>query len=340
MADPRFFTRAGPFTLGQLAELSGASLAAEADASICITDVAPLGDAGPEHVSFLANTKYVEVFTKSRAGVCVVRPEHADKAPKEMALLLSPDPYRSFARIAWLFYPEEAPKAEISVGPCVDTSADIGVGTRVEIGATIGPGATIGARCVIGANAVIGAGVVLGDDCRVGACASITHSIVGNRVNVRPGARIGQDGFGFSMGAEGHLKLPQLGRVVIEDDVEIGANTVIDRGAGPDTFIGAGTRIDSLVQIAHNVRLGRNCVIVAQVGISGSTHLGDAVVVAGQAGITGHLTIGEGARIAAQSGVMRDIEAGHTVGGTPAVPMTEWLRQVATLKQLLRKRGR
>lgn len=340
MADPRFFTRAGPFTLGQLAELSGASLATEADASMCVTDVAPLGDAGPEHVSFLANIKYVEAFTRSRAGACVVRPDHADKAPKGTALLLSSDPYRSFARIAWLFYPKAALKAEISAGPCVDASADIGAGTRIEVGAAIGPGAKVGARCLIGANAVIGAGVILGDDCLVGACASISHSILGSRVNVRPGARIGQDGFGFSMGPEGYLKLPQLGRVIIDDDVEIGANTVIDRGAGPDTVIGAGTRIDSLVQIAHNVRLGRNCVIVAQVGISGSTRLGDSVVVAGQAGITGHLAIGDGVRIAAQSGVMRDLEAGSTVGGSPAVPMTEWLRQVATLKQLLRKRGR
>jgi UDP-3-O-[3-hydroxymyristoyl] glucosamine N-acyltransferase len=185
---------------------------------------------------------------------------------------------------------------------------------------------------------VIGPGVVLGEDCIVGACASITHSIVGKRVNIYPGVRIGQDGFGFAMGPQGHAKVPQLGRVIIQDDVEIGANTTIDRGAGPDTIIGSGTKIDNLVQIGHNVQLGRGCVIVAQVGISGSTRLGDFVAVGGQAGLTGHLHIGAGARIAGQSGVMRDIEPGGTVGGSPAVPMADWLRQSALIGQMARKK--
>jgi UDP-3-O-[3-hydroxymyristoyl] glucosamine N-acyltransferase len=203
----------------------------------------------------------------------------------------------------------------------------------------VGARAEIGRRTLIGANAVIGPGVVIGDDCVVGAGATISHSLIGDRVNVYPGARLGQDGFGFAMGPEGHLKVPQLGRVIVEDDVEIGANTTIDRGAGPDTVIGAGTKIDNLVQIGHNVRLGRGCILVAQVGISGSTRFGDGVAAGGQAGFTGHLHVGAGARIAAQSGVMRDVEPGATIGGSPAVPIQEFLRQGVVLHRLARRKG-
>jgi UDP-3-O-[3-hydroxymyristoyl] glucosamine N-acyltransferase len=213
-------------------------------------------------------------------------------------------------------------------------------GCQIDAGAVIGAHAEIAADCHIGANAVIGEGVALGANCRIGANSTISHAILGSRVYIHPGVRIGQDGFGFAMGPAGHLKVPQLGRVVVHDDVEIGANTTIDRGAGPDTVIGAGCRIDKLVQIGHNVQLGRGCVLVAQTGISGSTKLGDFVITAGQAGLTGHLTIGSGARIAAQAGVMRDVAPGETVGGSPAVPVTQWLRQTALLGQLAQKKGR
>jgi UDP-3-O-[3-hydroxymyristoyl] glucosamine N-acyltransferase len=219
----------------------------------------------------------------------------------------------------------------------IDATAALGEGCRVEPGAVIGAGARIGARCHVGPGVAIGGGVVLGDDCIVGANASVSHAVVGNRVMLYPGVRIGQDGFGFAMGPQGHVKVPQLGRVIIGDDVEIGANSTIDRGAGPDTVIGEGCMIDNLVQIGHNVQLGRGCVIVAQVGISGSTRLGDFVAVGGQVGIAGHLKIGSGVRIAAQSGVMRDIGAGETVGGSPAQPMAEWLRQSAMLSKMARR---
>ena len=164
-----------------------------------------------------------------------------------------------------------------------------------------------------------------------------SYAIVGARTIVHGGARIGQDGFGFALGADGHLKVPQLGRVLIGDDVEIGANTTIDRGAGPDTVVGDGTKIDNLVQIAHNVRIGRGCVIVAQVGISGSTRIGDFVMLGGQAGLTGHLVVGDGAKVAAQAGVMRDIEPGTTVGGSPAMPQRQWLKSVAMIERMTRK---
>ena len=339
MADPRFFAKAGPFSLAELALRCGAELAAGADPAKLLTDVASLDSAGPEQISFLDNKKYVDAFTRSKAGACLIHPALAAKAPAGMALLLAPDPYRSYAQLARLFYPLAAPEPWISPAAVVDPEARLGDGVRIEPGAVIGAGAVLGARCHIGPNAVIGQGVSLGDDCIIGACASLSHCIIGARVNIYPGARIGQDGFGFAMGPQGHLKVPQLGRVLVGDDVEIGANTTIDRGAGPDTTIGAGSKIDNLVQIGHNVQLGRGCVMVAQSGISGSTHVGDFVAVGGQAGLTGHLQIGPGARVAAQSGVMRDVAAGETVGGSPAVPMTQWLRQSAIVGQLAQKKG-
>jgi UDP-3-O-[3-hydroxymyristoyl] glucosamine N-acyltransferase len=340
MADPRFFAKAGPFSLAELAVLCGATLADGVDPSQVARDVAPLDKAGVDDISFLDNKKYVGAFTRSAAGACLVHPDLADKAPAGMSLLLSADPYRAYAMVAAAFYPTPRPLPGIAASAHVDTAARVSPLARIEPGVVIGARAEIGDGCRIGANAVIGDGVVLGKDCIIGAGATVSHALIGNRVNIYPGVRIGQDGFGFAMGPKGHLKVPQLGRVVIEDDVEIGANATIDRGAGPDTVIGAGSKIDNLVQIGHNVRLGRGCVIVAQVGISGSTRCDDFVIVAGQAGITGHLHIGAGARIAAQSGVMRDIEAGGTVGGSPAVAMQDWLRQSAVLGQLARKKGR
>lgn len=339
MADPRFFTVKGPFKLADLAAFAGASLANSAAGDLVIRDVAPLDQAGPDDVTFLDNRRYLEAFGASGAGACVTLPEHADRAPAGMALLFSDAPYMAFAKIARAFYPEPPIVAGIAPSAMVDPTAQLGAGCRVEGGAIIGGQVRMGARCHIGGNVVIGDGVILGDDCRIGAGASITHSILGHRVYIYPGARIGQDGFGFASGPAGHLRIPQLGRVVIHDDVEIGANSTIDRGAGPDTVIGAGCMIDNLVQIGHNVQMGKGCVIVSQVGISGSTKLGDFVVIGGQAGLAGHLTIGSGVRMAARSGVASHIPAGTEVGGAPAVPIREWRRQVASLARLGRKKG-
>lgn len=339
MADPRFYAAQGPFTLGELARISGARIDGEAPKDAMFTDVAPLESAKREHVSFLDNRKYVDEFAKSEAGACLLHPDLASSAPREMALLLTPEPYHGYARVARAFYPPSPPGALIAPSATVSSTADIAPDSRVEAGAVIGERVMIGRRCQIGANAVVGDAVVIGNDCRIGSSATLAYCLVGDRVIIHAGARIGQDGFGFALGPDGHLKVPQLGRVIIEDDVEIGANTTVDRGSGPDTVIGAGTKIDNLVQIAHNVHLGESCVIVSQVGISGSTRVGDLAMMGGQAGITGHLKIGSGARIAAQSGVMRDVDAGTSVAGSPALPAKEFWRRFATVAKLGRRKN-
>lgn len=339
MADPRFFTVAGPFQLGELASIAGASLADATTGTRIIKDVAPLDQAGPDAITFLDNRRYLDAFAASGAGACVTSADHAPRAPKGMALLISEAPYMAFAKIARAFYPPAAITPGIAPLAMIDPSAKLGPGCRIDGGAVIGRDARLGARCHVAANVVIGDAVTIGDDCIIGACASISHSIIGNRVYIYAGARIGQDGFGFASGAAGHVRIPQLGRVVIHDDVEIGANTTIDRGAGPDTVIGAGCMIDNLVQIGHNVQMGKGCVIVSQVGISGSTKLGDFVVLGGQVGLAGHLNIGSGVRIAAKSGVHSNIPAGSEVGGTPAVPIREWRRQIASLVRMGKGKG-
>jgi len=339
MTDSRFFTASGPLTLSQLARIADAEVADGGDPDRPFRDVAPLAEAGAEDVSFLDNRLYAQAFEQSRAGACVIRPEMAERAPPGMALLLSKEPYHGYARIATAFYPDPPSAASVGPGATVDPSAAIGADVAIGPGVVIGPGAAIAAGCRIGANTVIGPGVVIGENCRIGPQVTLACCLIGGGVVIHAGVRIGQDGFGFALGPGGHVKVPQLGRVVIEDDVEIGANTTIDRGTGPDTVIGAGTKIDNLVQIGHNVRLGRNCVIVAQVGISGSTTFGDFVMAGGQAGFAGHLEIGSGAQIAAQSGLMRGVDPGQKVGGSPALPFRDWMRATAAIEKLGKKKG-
>ena len=338
MADPRFFDRAGPYSLDALAGLSGATLRDPSGGGHLVTDVAPLETAGPDDLTFLDNRKYLDAFARSRAGAAFVDERAAGHAPAGMALLIAKDPYKAFARAAQAFYPappvtpRRAPSAVIDPASIVPADCDVADHVVIEAGVRLG------ARCRIGANTVIGAGVELGEDCRVGANATLSHCILGARVVIHPGVRIGQPGFGFAPDPAGPVKIPQLGRVIIGDDADIGANTTIDRGSGHDTIIGPGTMIDNLVQIGHNVVLGRGCVLAGLVGISGSTKFGDFVMAGGQTGFAGHLNIGSGARIAAQSGVMRDIAPGETVCGAPAVPIGLFMKQVAILQRLAKKK--
>lgn len=340
MVDQRFFTNHGPFTAGDIAAATGATLHRPEDADTLLQDVAPLDRATAKEVSFFDNSKYVEQFSRSHAGACFMRPKFVDQAPAGMAIFVTEDPYRCYALAAQKFYPAARPKAGVSPSAHIDPSAQLGAEVAIAAGAVIGANAVIGDRCAIGANAVIGDGVMIGEDSAIGAVSTLSNCLIGKRVIIHRGVHIGQDGFGFALGREGHVKVPQLGRVLIEDDVEIGSGTTIDRGTGPDTMIGEGTKIDNLVQIGHNVHIGKRAVIIAQVGISGSTRIGDGAVLAGQSGIAGHLKIGPGAKIAAQSGVMNDVPAGAAYGGSPALPVVDWHRQTIAISRLIKpKRG-
>ncbi len=335
MGDPRFFERAGPFSLADVARACGAP--APDGVGFELTGVAPLQTAGPTEVTFFHNRKYLADLDQTAAGAVIIAADFASRVPAATRALVVADPHVGWARVATLFHPAPKPVAGIHPSAVVDASAD--VDTTAEIGprAVIGPHVRIGPGCRIGPGAVIGAGVTMEQDCRVGALASISHAILGNRVYVYPGARIGQEGFGFAITPQGFLTVPQLGRVILEDDVEIGANSTVDRGAALDTVIGAGSRVDNLIQLGHNVRLGKLCVMAAQSGISGSTVLEDFVQIGAQAGLTGHLRIGARARIGAQAGIMSDVAAGAEVIGSPAMPVREFFRNVAVLRRLARK---
>jgi UDP-3-O-[3-hydroxymyristoyl] glucosamine N-acyltransferase len=337
VGDTRFFSRSGPHSLATVVRAAAGS-APPADLSV--TGVAPLQVAGPHEVSFLDNRRYISALKATGAGAVIVHPDMRDHVPITTIPIVTTEPYEGWARVAALFHPE-AP-----ISPGIHPSAIIAPGAYVDPQAEVGPlcvveaDAEIGAQCRLGTHVNIGRGVVLGPGCRVGAHASISHAIIGARVYVYPGARIGQEGFGFATTSSGFVTVPQLGRVIVGDDVEIGANSTVDRGSTGDTVIGAGTRIDNLVQIGHNVRLGRCCVVVAQVGIAGSTVFEDFVQLGGQVAVAGHLHIGEAAKIGAQSGVMADVPPGAVLLGTPAQPRLSFFRQVAILKKFVNgKRG-
>ncbi|MFZ4125493.1 MAG: UDP-3-O-(3-hydroxymyristoyl)glucosamine N-acyltransferase [Rickettsiales bacterium] len=341
MVDARFFVNHGPFTVADLAAAAGAELFSKDKSAHSLSDVAPLDRATPQDISFFDNTKYIEQFLHSEAGACFVRPKFTEQAPQSMALLITDDPYRCYAMVAQKFYPNDVKNAaSIATTAVIDPTATIGKDVIIMAGAVIGANVVIGDGTRIGANCVIHDGVQIGKDCQIGALSSFSHCIIADRVLIHRGVHIGQDGFGFALGRDGHIKVPQLGRVIIENDVEIGAGTTIDRGTGPDTVIGEGTKIDNLVQIGHNVQIGRRAVVVAQCGISGSTRIGDGVVLGGQVGLSGHIKIGHGAKIAAKSGIIGDIPAGASYGGYPAVPVQEWHRQTIAISRLVKsKRG-
>jgi len=335
LGDRRFFSGRGPFPLAAVAQAAGASLPPGADPERLIRRPEPLESAGPDCVTFLESARYASMLGQSRAGACLMRPQDSAKAPEAMVVLACDQPMLAWARVLALFFPEGSPgPGGVAPGAVVHEDAFLAASVTVSPGAVIGPRAMIGAGTVIGPNAVIGEGVVIGEACSIGAGASVSHAILGDRVSIGPGTRIGQPGFGFVPGPRGFVPVPQLGRVLIGDDVDIGANTTIDRGSAGDTIIGAGTRIDNLVQIAHNCRLGRLCALAGQVGLSGSTILEDGVMMGGQAGSAGHLRVGARARIGAQAGLIGDVPPGADYLGSPAMPIRELWRAVAALKRL------
>lgn len=339
MADPRFFHRTGPYTLGHIASITGATIE-RGSVDLMIDDIAPLDLAGPGQLSFLDNARYRDSYRTSKAAACFVAPEMVEHAPNGMALLVTKTPYKANALAAQAFYPDAWPASRIAKSASIDPTAKIGDGCIIEENVVIAAGVELGKGTWIQANTVIGENCVLGERCRIGSNVTLSHCHIGQATRIYPGARIGQDGFGFAIDPAGFVKVPQLGRVMIGVHVEIGANTTIDRGASGDTVIGDGCWIDNLVQLGHNVKLGRGCVIVAQVGIAGSTVFDDYVVIGGQAGVAGHLKVGKGARIAAQSGVMRDIPAGAEVMGFPAIAIKQFMRQAAILNKMTKSKDK
>lgn len=335
--DPRFFQRTGPHSLAAVVD------AAEAEAHprrLMLHRIAPLTAATDDAVSFCLNLrKNLPLLAATQAAAVIVHPDMADKVPETAVPIVAPDPLAAWAKVAALFHPLPPVRPGIHPSAVVAASAHVDPTTEVGPLVVIGDNVRIGPHGRIGAAVVIGDGVEIGREVRIGPHASLSHTLIGNRVYIYPGARIGQDGFGFAITSEGFRTVPQVGRVLIEDDVEVGANTTIDRGALEDTVIGAGTRIDNLVQIGHNVQVGRLCVIVGQAGISGSTVLEDQVVLAGQVGLAGHLRIGAGSRIGAQSGVMADVPPRSDMVGAPAQPVKAAFREIATIRRWVRDGG-
>ncbi len=341
MTDPVFFRPTRPLSLAEIAALVRGKVAT-GDPSVSIDRVSPLDQAGPRDLTFFDNPRYLVQFKATTAAACITAERHAASAPAGTAVITSDQPYRAVALVMQALFPQafrlEGPYGQTGISPAahVHPSAKLEADVTVEPGAVIGADAEIGRGTVISAGAVIGQGVRFGRDGYVGANASVTFALVGNRVTIHAGARIGQDGFGFAMGAGGHLKVPQIGRVVIQDDVEIGANTMIDRGSNRDTIIGEGTKIDNGVQIGHNVVVGRHCILVSQVGIAGSAVLGDYVAIGGQAGLNGHIKVGNGAQISGGSLVKDDVPAGERWLGIPAMPIRDWTREQSAIKKLVK----
>jgi len=340
MVEPGFFATPEPLTVGELAALTGARIADGGDAARRIAGLAPLEAARAGDVCFFENKRFADALAATRAGACFCTEAHAGLVPAGTVALVTPAPHRAFALAGARLYPAAARPQPVTGGEgvsdraSVDPTARIEAGARVEAGVVVGPGAEVGRGTLVGAGAVIGPGVRIGRDCAICSGTTVTHALVGNRVVLHPGVRVGQDGFGYVPGAAGHLKVPQIGRVIIQDDVEIGANSTVDRGSNRDTVIGEGTKIDNLVQIAHNVVIGRHCLIAGQVGISGSVTIGDFVMIGGGTGIRDNVSIGHGARIAAAAAVHSTIPAGETWGGYPALRVDKWRRQMRAFNRL------
>jgi len=342
MIDKRFFPLKGPFTVEQLAEVTGTEVGDDKFAEKLISDVATLDKAKEFEVSFFDNKKYIEEFKNTKCGACFIRQDVYDLHPPETACLIGENPYKAYAKAAEIYHPGFPLQGKIADSAIIDKTATIGFDCVIEPGVIIGANAKIGDRCIIGANTVIRNHVEICNDCKISPHVYISHAFIGSKVHLSAGVKIGSPGFGFAIDPEeGFVSVPQLGRVIIEDNVHIGSNTTVDRGSAHDTIIGYGTRIDNLVQIAHNVRIGSHCIIVSQSGIAGSTHIGDNVIIGGQTGIAGHLKIGTGAKIAGQSGVMRDIPEGDKeYMGLPAVPIKENMRKIAILAKIAIKKNK
>jgi UDP-3-O-[3-hydroxymyristoyl] glucosamine N-acyltransferase len=335
-----FFSRLDGLSVAEIAALTGAELFAGADVARRLTGIAPIDRAGPTDLTFLSDAKFAAALTATEAGALFTDARFAPQAPERVVVLCTSKPYDAFVAVARKLYGAALRPQSVfgTVGIAANTmihpSATIEAGVTIDPYAVIGPSAHIGAGSLIGAHAVIGAEVRIGRDCAIGANCSVTYAHLGDRVVIHPGSHVGQDGFGYVSSGEGHLKVPQIGRVVIHNDVEIGSGTRIDRGGIRDTVIGEGTKIDNLCQIAHNCVIGRHCIIVAQSGLSGSVTIGDFAVLGPRTGIIPHVTVGKGAMLASRSTVYNDVPDGSVWGGFPAKPKRQWIREVLALRRL------
>jgi UDP-3-O-[3-hydroxymyristoyl] glucosamine N-acyltransferase len=343
MAQPTFFATPPSSTLADIAGRTKAHLADPSRAGQQVRGLASLDEAGPMHLTFFDNLKYADQLAATRAGACLVSERFAGRVPAHVAVLRAAQPFRAFVQLAREWHGDALRPASwfgshgIAPSAIIDPTAHLEDGVIVDPLALIGADVEIGAGTVIGAGSVIGPGVKIGRDCNVGVRTAIQCALIGNNVLIHPGCSIGQDGYGFIFfGPEGHLKVPQTGRVVIQNDVEIGAGTTIDRGSLRDTVIGEGTKIDNQVQIGHNVTIGRHCLLAAQIGLAGSLTIGDNVALGAKVGINNHLKIGDGAQVTAMSAVKDDIPAGGRWGGHFAKPTRQWFREIVAVERLVR----
>ncbi len=323
-----------PLKLNEIASRLGCRL--EGDGDIDIQRVAAIDDAAAGDLTFFVNPKYASQLRETRASAVILADGAEATPPPGVAMLRTANPYLAFAQAAEIFAPAPAIPTGIHRSASVASTATIAPDAAIAAFVSVGEGARIGARTILFPHVTVGDGAVVGDDCRLHARVSVRERVcLGNRVVVQDGAVIGSDGFGFARTAEGtHHKIPQAGGVVIEDDVEIGANTTIDRPAVGETRIGAGSKIDNLVQVAHGVKIGKGVLLAAQVGIAGSTRIEDRVTLAGQVGVAGHLTIGSGVVATAQTGIPNSVGPGKMISGYPAIDNRDWLRSSAVFRRL------
>jgi UDP-3-O-[3-hydroxymyristoyl] glucosamine N-acyltransferase len=343
MAQPIFFDQPPPMTLAAIAAATTAMLVDPSRGERVIKGLASLDEAGPMHLAFFDNLKYADQLAATHAGAVLVSPRFEAKVPARVAVLRIAQPFRAFVNLArelhgdalrphtWFGCEGLSPQA------IIDPTARLEDGVIVEPLAVIGAHVEIGTGTVVGAGAVIGPHVKIGRDCNVGARTVIQCALIGNNVLIHPACSIGQDGYGFIFfGPDGHLKVPQTGRVLIQNNVEVGAGTTIDRGSLRDTVIGEGTKVDNQVQIGHNVTIGRHCLLAAQIGLAGSLTIGDNVALGAKVGINNHLKIGDGAQVTAMSAVKDDIPPNGRWGGHFAKPTKQWFREIVAVERLVR----
>jgi UDP-3-O-[3-hydroxymyristoyl] glucosamine N-acyltransferase len=335
-----FFAHSANLSVADIVTLTGAEPCEGADLSRRLTGIAPVDRAGADDLTFVAEAKFAAALKSTQAGAVLTSERFLRHAPDGVTVLRARKPYDAFVTVARKIYsnalrPTSAFGTKgVAPGAVVHPSAELAPDVTVDPFAVIGPFAKIGSGTLIGAHVVIGEHVRVGSDCAIGAHCTITHAHLGDRVVIHPGCNIGQDGFGYVSSGEGHVKIPQVGRVVIHNDVEIGSGTRIDRGGMRDTVIGEGTKIDNLCQIGHNCVVGRHCIIVAQSGLSGSVTIEDFVVLGPRTGIIPHITVGKGATLASRSTVYDNVPAGEVWGGFPAKPKLQWMREVVALQKM------